>query len=668
MKGSTKNGITSNWLSSKKVGHEYRLPDGTLLPADDFNRCAEIYLLRKKALRRFNSINFKQVFRASQFENTSEKVSLSPEEYLENLSISIAGLEQIFDERLPRAIAEKLDDLQKTWASNSQKLRAYQQYGAGWILSRFRLGLGSCLADDMGLGKTAQAIVAVATLRDSSPQKPSLVVCPKSLLLNWLREFSTFAPHLRVRVFEDAPLDLVDLDIAITSYPRLRLRGDEFKKIKWNCVVLDEAHQIKNPESQTSVIVNQLKCMNRLALTGTPLENHASELWNLMNWLNPGWLGSCHDFENYTKIARSREAKQLMLAPLRQMLSPVLLRRLKDDPTIAIDLPDKVIRTLDVSLSEEQITLYEAVILAAIESTNSDELAFLRSTRYLKAISHLKQICNHPDSFLFGTNEADSESLTDELPEMSNSLKRKLVSILKAQKSQKVYKASFNELDAIVSRSGKLAAFSELLTSLHGNRGGILIFTQYHSAAELIQKVLGLLDPKDWSQVPHFHGGMNGHQREAMIEAFQRESHLRRIGKGSEAAPVMIVSLKAGGVGLNLTGANQVIHFDRWWNPAVEDQATDRAHRIGQSQTVFVTSFRSVETIEEGIAEMLESKRLLARDLLGGAASESVSDFLKGEEGFLRLVDPRGTFARKFTSSTANSSKSSNGSLSLEAN
>lgn len=660
----------TEWLSAKKTKTGYILGDGHILQKESYEKCLEVFHHRQRALVRFGALKVHNLWRASRLSNTVLDQKLTPEDYLGYVQTQLKGLGDEADAEFVKGFSEQLE-LLDSFPNGPQSipLRPYQKFGVGWILSRFALGLGCCLADEMGLGKTAQALHVLKCLHlkklpfladNFSPQytgttKPrSLVVCPKSLGLNWLREFSIWAPALKVQLIEGQAI-ASDTDVVVTTYARLRLRAEEWAATEWLCVVLDEAHNIKNQATSQARSARSMRSKFRLALTGTPLENHPRELWSLLDWLNEGWLGDVTSFEFYTRLARSNAEKNLMLAPLRSMIGPVLLRRLKSSPNVALSLPEKMERIIDIELSEEQSALYEAVIITALgaQSARESESFFEISSRYLKAILHTKQICNHPDNFL----EGDEDSLIlENKGDFPTELRKKILKE-KTLSSQRrgatgIQKSlSVNSLDKKV-RSSKLEALLELLLQLKDSESGILIFTQFKKSAAIICSAIEEMAYENgihkWTDVPYLGSALSASEREALVAEFQADSEQDRVphsSAGREAPPILVLSLKTGGIGLNLTGASQVIHFDRWWNPAVEAQASDRAHRIGQKRTVTVTHFRAFGTIEEGIARLMESKKSLAHDFLEEASMEGVQESLRDEVGFLKLVDPRGVFS-----------------------
>jgi SNF2 family DNA or RNA helicase len=482
-------------------------------------------------------------------------------------------------------------------------LRPYQQRGAGWMVFLGQLGLGACLADDMGLGKTAQLIATM--LADPLPD-PTLVVCPVSVLGNWQRELERFAPSLRVKVhhgadrlrFEDVQLaaiphggsaDVTDkhtdkntdyvpgppsegpfgsalgdyraeADVVLTTYSLVPRDLALLQSVRWGRMVLDEAQQVKNPGTAQTKAIRQLNVDRRVALTGTPVENRLAELWSLMHVLNPGLLGTAAEFKRNFALPIERDHDQAATDLLRRVTSPFVLRRLKTDKSIIDDLPDKIETTEHCPLTKEQASLYRAVVDDLLEKTESAE-GIGRRGLVLAGITKLKQVCNHPAHF-------------------------------------------GRDGSALPGRSGKLDRVEELLDEIIEAGDKVLCFTQFAEWGELLVPHLA----KRYGREPLWlHGGVRRGLRDGMVEQFQEPS----------GPPIFLLSLKAGGTGLNLTAASHVIHLDRWWNPAVENQATDRAFRIGQKRTVLVHKLVSTGTIEERIDEMINSKRALADAVVG---------------------------------------------------
>ncbi|WP_163512261.1 DEAD/DEAH box helicase [Fodinicola acaciae] len=458
-------------------------------------------------------------------------------------------------DRLSTMDTESID----TPAELRATLRPYQQRGLAWLNAMTELGLGGCLADDMGLGKTIQ-LIALHLHRKSGP---TLVICPTTLLGNWERELAKFAPHLPVRRYHGGQRHLDDLrhdEVVLASYGVVRRDAETLATIDWGLVAADEAQHAKNPLSRTAKSLRRIPAAARLALTGTPVENRLSELWAILDWTTPHLLGSQESFRKKVAIPVERYGNQEATEKLAKVVRPFLLRRKKTDPGIAPELPPKTETDQIVQLTVEQATLYRAIveeILAQIEEAQGD---MDRRGLIFKLLTALKQVCNHPAQYL-------------------------------------------HEDGPIGNRSGKLAALEELLDVIVAENESVLVFTQYVEMGRLLEKHLA----GRGIRTLFLHGGTSPRQRDEMVERFQRGE-----------VPVFLLSLKAGGVGLNLTRASHVIHYDRWWNPAVEDQATDRAYRIGQTKPVQVHKLITEGTVEDRIDTLVKSKRALAEAVVGG--------------------------------------------------
>jgi hypothetical protein len=442
-------------------------------------------------------------------------------------------------------------------------LRDYQRRGVAWLQAMARLGLGTVLADDMGLGKTLQTIALLVT---RGGDRPHLVVCPTSVVGNWERELARFAPHAEVVRHHggdraDDPARFTPGAVVVTSYGLVRRDIDLLATVAWDVVVLDEAQQIKNPAAKAARAVRRLPARQRVALTGTPVENRLSELWAIMDFCNPGLLGRFPRFKERYAVPVERWGDAEATAGLRRLVAPFLLRRTKSDPAIAVDLPAKQEVTVACRLTREQATLYQAAVAAALDDDLGEGID--RRGRILALLTALKQICNHPAQYL-------------------------------------------GERGPLAGRSGKLDRAVELLGEIMAAGDRALVFTQYRAMGHLLAR--HLRDHLGVPDVPFLHGGVPARGRDAMVAAFQQHE---------DAAPILLVSLKAGGTGLNLTRASHVIHFDRWWNPAVEDQATDRAYRIGQTRMVTAHKLVTAGTVEERIAGVLDDKRALAGSVVG---------------------------------------------------
>ncbi len=438
------------------------------------------------------------------------------------------------------------------------KLRPYQLEGLNWLWLIKEIGAGGCLADDMGLGKTIQFIALI--LHDKKLNKnlnPYLLVCPTSVVENWAREIDKFAPSLSYFIHHGVDRKInTARDIILTTFGIMRRDIDLLKSIYWRSVCLDESQNIKNPNTKTAKAARSIPADSHFGLTGTPVENHLMELWSIMEFLNPGLLGKQKAFKQNFMTPIQEEGSPEKEKLLRSLINPFLLRRKKSDPDILPDLPDKIEKKEYIPISEEQATLYQAVVDESVKLLEEAE-GIEKKGLILATITKLKQICNHPAQFLKDGN-------------------------------------------FIKERSGKLVRLTEMLDELFEAGEASLIFTQY---VELGRMLKSFIQRTFHKQVPFLHGAVSRKARMRMVDEFQN---------GDSGNPVFILSLKAGGTGLNLTRASHVFHYDRWWNPAVEAQATDRTHRIGQKKNVQVFSFISTGTYEEKIDEMLEAKRDLA--------------------------------------------------------
>ncbi|HIK03773.1 MAG TPA: DEAD/DEAH box helicase [Trichormus sp. M33_DOE_039] len=450
------------------------------------------------------------------------------------------------------------------------QLRPYQERGAAWLAFLERWGLGACLADDMGLGKTIQFIAFLLHLKEQDVlENPTLLVCPTSVLGNWEREVKKFAPTLKVlqyhgdkrpkaKAFQEA---VKKNDLVITSYSLIHRDLKSLQTVDWQMIVLDEAQNVKNSEAKQSQAVRQLESTFRIALTGTPVENRLQELWSILDFLNPGYLGNRQFFQRRFAMPIEKYGDAASLNQLRSLVQPFILRRLKTDREIIQDLPDKQEMTVFCGLTTEQAALYQQVVETSLSEIESAE-GLQRRGMILALLIKLKQICNHPAQYLKASTLAQHNSA-------------------KLQRLEEMLEVALEE----------------------GDRA--LIFTQFAEWGKLLkphlEKHLG-------REIFFLYGSTTKKQREEMIDRFQHDP---------QGPPIMILSLKAGGVGLNLTRANHVFHFDRWWNPAVENQATDRVFRIGQTRNVQVHKFVCTGTLEEKIHDMIESKKQLAEQVVG---------------------------------------------------
>jgi len=468
-------------------------------------------------------------------------------------------------------------------------LRPYQRDGVRWLYLLAQLGLGACLADDMGLGKTIQVLALLLVLRQQSngARAPSLLVAPASLLANWASELERFAPSLKAVIAHPSEMPAEDLkrmtpeklrkvDVVITSYGSL-LRLPWIAGVSWNLVVLDEAQAIKNASAKQTLAVKKLKAGVRFALTGTPIENRLSDLWSIFDFLNAGLLGSAKEFSSFAK--RLAALPHNPYRPLRELVRPYILRRLKTDKTVIADLPDKTEVKAFCQLSRKQAALYQQAV-EELERRLKKVVGIERKGQVLAFLVRLKQICNHPSQWLGD--------------------------------------GAWNPED-----SGKWARLREIVETIAAKQEKVLVFTQFRELTRPLEAFLGYVFGRPGLVLD---GETEVRKRKELVRQFQEEE---RIG-------FFVLSLKAGGSGLNLAAASHVVHFDRWWNPAVENQATDRAYRIGQTKNVLVHKFVCRGTVEEKIDKLIESKQQLSKDLLEGGADFLLTEM--NDEDLLRLV------------------------------
>ena len=456
----------------------------------------------------------------------------------------------------------------------SGELRPYQKEGLSWMERMTSLGLGGCLADDMGLGKTVMLIALHLSRSESGARPgPTLVVCPTSILPNWEREVQRFAPGEEVLRYHGPgrSLEGVESGVVITSYGTLRTDVEQLGKVDWGLIAADEAQHVKNHRTAAAKALRSLPGSSRVALTGTPIENRLSELWSILDWTTPGLLGGITEFRRRWE-GEEGYADPAKAAELATLVGPFVLRRRKSDPGILPELPPKIEIEHAVNLTTEQVDLYEKVSAEMLRKISTAD-GMTRKGLVLELLTSLKQICNHPAHYL-GQLEPELEG-----------------------------------------RSGKYDLFSDLVTTAAAEGGRMLVFTQYVAMGRLLSRGLDQLGLDS----EFLHGGTNVQARERMVDRFQ----------GGEF-PVFVLSLKAGGQGLNLTAADHVLHYDRWWNPAVEDQATDRAHRIGQEGPVEVHRLIAEGTVEDRIAELHKRKRELAEAVIGTGA-EAFTELTQAE-------------------------------------
>jgi len=448
-------------------------------------------------------------------------------------------------------------------------LRAYQQKGFDWLNYMKNLGFGACLADDMGLGKTVQVIALLEHLRVNTSGR-ALLIIPASLMGNWQKEIEKFAPRLKYKMIysNKEKLDLQKIDdtnLYITTYG-MAVRLEELKTVKWDLVILDEAQAIKNPGTKQTKAIKQLKASAKIAMTGTPIENSLSDLWSLFDFLNAGLLGSAKEFKGFIKGLKDDNADY---SKLRSVVNPFILRRLKTDKTVISDLPEKIEMKAYATLTKKQVVLYNGLVKELKLKLETAE-GIGRKGLVLASIMKFKQICNHPDQFLGQTTFSHEYS-------------------------------------------GKFQRLFDICETIYEKRERVLVFTQFR---EMTQPIADFLETIFKRKGLILHGGIPVKKRPELVDKFC----------GEEYVPFMVLSLKAGGVGLNLTAANHVIHFDRWWNPAVENQATDRVFRIGQLKNVMVHKFITSGTIEEKIDMMLEEKSKLAGDIIASSGENWITE------------------------------------------
>jgi non-specific serine/threonine protein kinase len=464
-------------------------------------------------------------------------------------------------------------------------LRPYQSRGLDWLWFCTQAGLGACLADDMGLGKTVQVLAALLRKQELLPDAPpSLLIIPASLIGNWKREAVAFAPTLRLHVAHrseagDAEaVDLTAIDLVVTTYGMVT-RLEWLAAADWSWLILDEAQAIKNHGSRQSKAVRRLRAPARIALTGTPVENHLGDLWSLFDFINPGLLGTSGQFKSFVKTLQAGTTDHY--APLRRLVAPYILRRLKTDRTIIADLPDKTEMKVFCGLTPAQARLYQQTATALAETLET-ATGIERRGLILGYLMRFKQICNHPDQ-LTKSNAFDP------------------------------------------AHSAKFLRLAELSDEMASRGEKALVFTQFR---ELTEPLEGHLASVFGRRGLVLHGGTPVKERQHLVERFQRD----------DGPPFFVLSLKAGGTGLNLTAASHVIHFDRWWNPAVENQASDRAYRIGQKRNVLVHKFITTGTLEEKIDSLLTDKQSTADSILAGGADKSLTEMNNAELlDFIRL-------------------------------
>lgn len=467
--------------------------------------------------------------------------------------------------QIDKALQEKIKDILKSESvvlpqNIDATLRHYQQRGFSWMYKNAQLGIGSLLADDMGLGKTLQVITTLQKFKEEGLLKnqPALVIAPTTLLSNWKAEIEKFAPAMQATIFHGASrsTDFTDVDVVITTYGIARTDNERIKKQKWHTLVIDEAQNVKNAETAQTKAVKKIPAGIKIAMSGTPVENRLMEYWSILDFVNPGYLGNTHWFnEEYSKPIEINQNKK-RLDKFRKITAPFIMRRVKTDKSIISDLPDKIENNQYCNLSKEQASLYKSITTDLLKQVEGAE-GINRRGLVLKLLTILKQVCNHPTHYLKNTIEIAAE------------------------------------------QSGKTMLLLQLLETIYENNEKVLIFSQYKEMGSLLRN---LVQEHFGKKTLQLHGGNTRKERDDMVKAFQN----------NPINDTFILSLKAGGTGLNLTAGNHVIHYDLWWNPAVEAQATDRAFRIGQQKNVMVHRMITKGTLEEKIDDMLRSKKQLA--------------------------------------------------------
>lgn len=502
------------------------------------------------------------------------RMELNPQEALSintnNVDLSISNGQWLRNLKDKMSHPHRLQSI-KPEESFQGELRPYQQNGFDWLRYMLDVGLGALLADDMGLGKTVQVIALLEYMRTRNLGKV-LLILPASLIGNWQKEINRFVPKMSYQVLHGSTARkdadrLVDNEnfLTITTYG-MAVRLEPLRNIKWDLIILDEAQAIKNPSTKQTKTINSLQGTSKIALTGTPIENRLSDLWSLFDFLNGGLLGNRSEFSQFTKELKSDASG---FAKLRRIVNPFILRRLKTDKSIISDLPDKVELKAYPSLTKKQTVLYQNLVKELSQKIQETD-GIQRKGLVLSSIMKFKQICNHPDQFL----------------------------------GQEEFKLDY---------SGKFTLLRDICETIYEKRERVLVFTQFK---EMTEPLSTLLEEVFQRKGFVLHGGTPASKRTEMVQNFNGENYI----------PYMVLSLKAGGVGLNLTSANHVIHFDRWWNPAVENQATDRAFRIGQTKNVMVHKFITTGTIEEKIDLIIEGKEQMAGDIMKSSGENWITE------------------------------------------
>jgi len=490
------------------------------------------------------------------------KSNLKSMSRMELIHAAMSGQVNQYDFDYDGAFARVIQDFNKPVDVTVPKelkgeLRPYQLTGLKWLWTNITKGFGACMADDMGLGKTIQVISVLLKMKEEGKlDKPVLVICPTTLMGNWMKELQTFAPSLDTVIYHGAERKLdIEHDVILTTYAIMRIDVEELKKHDWGVIIVDEAQNIKNPDTAQTLAVKMLNSDVKIAMTGTPVENRLTELWSIFDFINRGYLGTLREFQKGYAIPIERFKETSRATKLKMSVSPFVLRRLKTDKNVISDLPEKMVINDYCYLSKSQAVLYEKTLNEMMDMI-SGFTGINRRGNIFKLITALKQICNHPSQFLKGG-------------EIGKEL------------------------------SGKMEKCISTVQNIIANGEKTLIFTQYKEMGDILCRVIA---QECDTQPLFFHGSLTVPQREELIDKFQNDDNTK----------IMVLSLKAGGTGLNLTSATNVIHYDLWWNPAVEDQATDRTYRIGQDKNVMVHRMITLGTFEEKIDEMLKSKKELA--------------------------------------------------------
>jgi SNF2 family DNA or RNA helicase len=558
------------------VEYDWRLALGDeVLEFSEFQRLVELKKPLVKVRGEWIELKTDEIEKAiAFFQKRAEKkkmtladiMALTLEDESSSLGLPVVGVDNFSNNEALFSLLNQSESLKELPVPVAFKgeLRPYQRKGLSWLWFLHRLGLGGCLADDMGLGKTIQMIALFlherSLLVPGERLPPTLIMCPMSIISNWKNELKRFAPEINVLLHhginrmgkEEFAKEISLYDVVITTYALVAPDLEKLNSVCWNRIVLDEAQNIKNNHTKQTQAIKKLNGGHRVALTGTPLENRLLELWSIMDFLNPYYLGGAKEFSQKYAVPIERFGDVDKSEQLKRVIRPFILRRVKTDKNVIKDLPEKIETKEHCYLTKEQVSLYESVVKRMLETIDKYE-GIKRRGIILSVLIQLKQICNHPVQYL-----KDESSLTG--------------------------------------RSGKMTRLHELLDEVMAEGDKALIFTQFSQMGHLLKKDL---QERLKQEVLFLHGMSTKTQRDEMIERFQSK----------DSAPhLFILSLKAGGLGLNLTSANHVFHFDRWWNPAIENQATDRAFRIGQKKTVHVHKFMCQGTVEEKIDEMIKRK------------------------------------------------------------